>query len=135
MFEHLVAGRGAHDLFAIDGLAEPDHLVGRGAPQAELLAPLGEDRGIAAKDLRVDLGVGIAHLLHGRRGRPDADRVEDQVRGRVVRVGDHEADRVAEPERRAIGEVVGQDPGPGTLSCFLRVMNESRSIFLAAAWR
>ena len=108
--EHLVAGRRADDLLAIDGLAEPDHLVGRRASQAELLAPLGKDRRIAAKHLRVDLGVGIAHLLHGRGGRADADRIEHEVGGRIVREGDHQADRVAELERRSVREVVGQDP-------------------------
>ena len=35
------------------------------AAQTELLAPVGKDRGLAAEDLGMDLGVGIAHRLHG----------------------------------------------------------------------
>jgi len=60
------------------------------------MTPRGIDRGVASIDFAVQAGVGEAELPH-RRGRGfQADHVGDQIRGGVVRVGDHQADRVAE---------------------------------------
>ena len=108
---------------------------GRCIPEAVELAALGENRGVAAIDLGVDLGVRGSELLHRLGRRPHADRVENEVRGRVVGEFDHEPDRVAEGERRSVREVIRQNPEPGTLSIFASVRCELRLIRPAAACR
>ena len=88
--------------------------AGGGAPDPESLAPFEVDGRVAAEDLGMGLGVGIAELLH-RCGRgADPDPVEHQVRRGVVGVDDHQVDRVAERERRASRRSArSRSPTPG----------------------
>ena len=73
------------------------------------------------KTLEWILVLGIAHLSIVAAVAADADLVEHQVRRRVVRVDDHQPDRVAQREARPPEKWYVSKPEPGTLSSFFRV--------------
>lgn len=131
MVEHGVAGLGRDDFFGLNHLDETDHFIGGGAAEPELLTALGSNRRGGAEDEGVDLGVGQAEFFHLLVGGGEADFAQDEVGAGVIRVGDHEADRVAKREGGTGGKLRGEDAAAGSFVLFTKGdrVGEAHSLF------
>ena len=97
----------------MESLQQTEHFARRGAAEAELLAPLGGDRRVAAIDLGVEPRVREIPLRHqvGRGG--ETDLIDHQVRRGVVRVRDHQPNGIAHGKLHPGREVLCEDARTG----------------------
>ena len=72
------------------------HLHCGGTTQTKFFTAVRRNRGIATKHFGIQLGLRKAQVVHCLGGRRQSDRIDNQVRGCIIRVDNHQANRVAE---------------------------------------
>ncbi len=118
MIQHLPANFVTDQCTSGQFFPEARHFVRRRTSQAESFAACRGNRRITAKDFRIQLSVRALESEHPLIGGREADLIDDQVRRRIVREGDHQSQYISQRQLNTRGQMRSQDTGPGYFVLF-----------------